>query len=149
MLARLVLETDIDAIVEMAAAATAESFPHLEFSEERCRSTIQRYLDTASPTMFAVEHERELVGFSLAEWGQHGFSTSILAEQRVIYVKPENRGTRAAVELVSIFSTWAERVGAKEVYLDLSNGRRTEQALRYMRRFGFHPVGATLRKVSP
>jgi GNAT superfamily N-acetyltransferase len=146
MLARLALETDIEAIVELAAGATAESFPHLEFSAERCRGTLQRYLDTANP-VFVVEEGRSIVGFSLAEWGQHGFSTSTLAEQRVIYVKPENRGTRAAAELVSIFSAWAERMGAKEIRLDLANGRRTEQAARYMRRFGFQPIGVSLRKV--
>jgi GNAT superfamily N-acetyltransferase len=148
MFARLVLERDVDTIVEMAAAATAESFPHLEFSEERCRGTIQSYFETSDPTMFAVEDNGELVGFSLACWGPHGFSTSILAEQRVIYVKPENRGTRAAAELVSIYSQWAEQVGAKEIRLDLANGRRTEQAARYMRRFGFHPNGVTLRRTA-
>jgi len=146
MLARLATEADEEAIVAMAPHAIAESFPHLTYSEARWRETFRQYLDTSDIVFFVVEEQREVIGCIVVAWGQSAFSDSLFAEQRIIYVKPDKRGTRAAAELVTAYSQWAERLGITDVDIHLANGRRTEQIVRYMRRLGFESVGAALRK---
>lgn len=144
--ARLATKGDEEQIVAMAPAAVAESFPHLNYCEERWRNTFQVYLETSEIVFFVAEENREVVGFNVIAWGESAFSDSLFAEQRVIYVKPEKRGTRAAAELVMAYSQWAERLGITDVDIHLANGRRTKQIVRYMRQFGFESVGAALRK---
>lgn len=146
MLSRLAIEADEAPIAAMMPAAVAESFPYLTFSPERWRETFRSYLENADLVFFVVEERREVLGFSVVSWGPNAFSDSLFAEQRLIYVKPDKRGTRAAAELVTAFTQWADRLGIKDVDIQLTNGRKPEQAERYLRRFGFETVGATLRK---
>lgn len=146
MLSRLATEFDEEQIVAMAPAAVAESFPHLTYSEERWRETFRHYLATSEIVFFVAEENREVFGFNVVAWGESAFSDSLFAEQRIIYVKPDKRGTRAAAELVTAYSRWAERLGITDVDIHLANGRRTKQIVRYMRRLGFENVGAALRQ---
>lgn len=114
---RLALESDEDAFAALARAATAESLPHLTFHEERCRDVFRTYIDEANPVVWMALSGREPIGLLLAEWGPHGFADGLLAEQRLMYVSPENRGSRATAELISAFKAWAHQLGASEIRL--------------------------------
>lgn len=114
ILARLALEREEDAFVEICRKALGELYPRLTFSPERTRGVFRCYIEEASPVIWVCEHNRVIVGFCMAEWGDHAFADGLLAEQRLIYVSPDHRGTRAAAKLLSAFNQWADQLGAVE-----------------------------------
>ncbi|WP_162239533.1 GNAT family N-acetyltransferase [Methylobacterium sp. Leaf87] len=138
---------DEAAIVEMAAVAVPETFPHLNFSPTRTRESFRRSLADQAPVYFVVETPaRQVVGFQVVAWGNSDFSTALVVEQRVIFVRPEFRGSDAAASLIRHLVQWAERLGADEMYVNVASGRRQQSTARYIRRFGFTDVGSVLRK---
>lgn len=150
MLVRPAIENDLREIVDMAAAAVPETFPHLTFSAIRVRASFRRALEQQNPAYFVVEAPgRRLVGFQIVSWGSSDFSTALIAEQKVIYVRPENRRSSAAALLVRNLMAWSARLGVDELYVNVGSGRRTKATARFIRGFGFENVGSVLRKVGP
>ena len=149
MLVRLALETDEDVCVELARLQTEETLPHIPFHEPTARRTFARYLATASPTIFVCEDDdRRIVGFLIAYINDYAFSTGHFVNQEVIYVRPEKRGTRAAARLIRAFNEWADRLNPREVFAGVANGIKVERTTRFLEKFGFAPVGASLRRIT-
>src|SRR5690625_3519231 len=146
MFVRLALESDMDAIIEMAAANMAETLPELEYSEDRVRDTVYSYLDTASPTFFVVEDSREVIGMLMADILEFRAADGLFTIQEVLYVKPEKRGSRASVILMKQLIEWSENLGAKEIIGGNDNGFNSERTARFLEHFGFQRVGFSMRR---
>ena len=147
MFARLALEEDFNDIFEMAALYTAEVLPEHKVEFNACRRTMDDYLETASPTIFVCEGKnRALVGFTLAYVHKFAFKSALFTVQEIIYVKPENRGSRAAALLTQTFVEWSDNLGAEECIAGNSNGFRSERTARFFQRFGFEHVGYSLKR---
>lgn len=147
MFVRLAIPSDETELLEMAAAASAETFPHLRFSVSRARATIRRSMTDHMPVFFVVEGaHRELIAFQVALWGESDFTDAEIVEQRVIFVRPEHRGSEAAALLLRHLDDWSVRLGAHELYVNVGSGRRQRATARYVRRFGFEEIGSVLRK---
>lgn len=147
MLTRLALENEEDKVVELARAHYAELQPEAEFDEERARRTFELYLCAAHPTIFVVEHKREIVGFLIATIHDYAAKDGHFTRQEVIYVRPDKRGTRAAAKLIEHFYSWSDTIGASECFTGLAVNDKLERNIRFMERFGFEHVGVTLRRV--
>lgn len=152
MLVRHPLESEEDAVIDLFRRGSDESCPHLEFSEERSRATYRRYLDTAAPTIFVVEHEREIIGFLTAYISDFTFADGFYVSQDVLYVRPDKRGTRAAAALLKTYNQWADRLGAAEVYTGVASSHRSnkltpERTAKFLTYFGFDAVGQLLRRI--
>lgn len=152
MLVRLPLESEEDAVIDLVRMDAAETVPHLPFSEDRARATFRRYLETANPTVFVVEDNREIVGFLTAYLTDYTFADGFYVAQDVIYVRPDKRGTRAAAHLVKTLRDWGFGLGATEVFAGIANGYKSnkltpERTARFMGHFGFQPVGQLLRMI--
>jgi len=146
MFVRLALESDIDAVVEMASD-NMKTRPDIEFDEFKCRETYYAYLDRASPTIFVVEDKREVVAFLLADMYEYRAASGLFTCQEVLYVKPANRGTRAAVLLMKHFIAWSVMLGAKEIIGGVDNEFNTERTAKFLEHFGFKRVGFAMRRV--
>lgn len=147
MLVRLALEEDFDAIVEMARMNIEETRSELDFDEVMCRETLYGYLDKASPTIFVAEVNREVVGFLLAEMNSYRAAAGLFTTQEVLFVRPANRGTRAAVALMKHFIAWSEQLGAKEIIGGNDNNFRSDRTARFLEHFDFERVGYAMRRV--
>lgn len=145
MFVRLALESDFDAIVEMARD-NALTVPHLTFSEERVRLTLARYLASANPTIWVVEDRRRAVGFLQAYWWGYDAFDGLFTVQQVIYVHPDKRGTRASVLLMKQLVAWSEKLGAKEIIGGNDNEFNSERTAKFLEHFGFRRVGFAMRK---
>lgn len=141
MLVRLALEADIDEIVEMGRANAEETKQRDVFSEFRAREVCYQYLDTADPTIFVCEKDRAVIGFLIAGFASYDHRDGFFTTQRVLYVKPENRGTRAAVLLIKHLIDWSKRIGAAEVLGGNDNGFQSERTAKFLSHFGFENVG--------
>jgi len=149
MFVRLALEEDIDAIVEMGRAYAEEAaklFQGVEFDEYHARETFYRYLDKADPTIFVVEKDRQIVGFMAASFSQFMFSSGVFTTADLIYVKPENRGSRAAFLLVKEFDAWSDTLKAKMSFGGNSNALYTEKVTRLYESQGYRVSGASMVK---
>lgn len=145
MFVRLAMPEDVDAVVEMARENIAETRPDMQFNEAKCRATYQRYLDTASPTIWVVEQRRETVAFLLADMYDYEAADGFFTVQRVIYVAHAHRGSRAAVLLMKTLIAWSLRLGAKEIVGGVDNGFNVERTAKFLEHFGFERVGHAMR----
>jgi len=143
---RLAMPDEEDDLVEMGRRDVEETMPSMEwFDEVTWRQTFRRYLDRAHPTFFVAERtDGKLAGFLEAYiWG-YEYRTGLYVGQRVLYVTPENRGTRAAASLVKHLLSWARDLGAVEVIGGNSNSFNSERTARFLEHLGFRRVGYTL-----
>lgn len=141
MFVRLALESDFDEIVEMGRHNAETTKPLDSYSEEIVRETLQQYLDSADPTVFVCEKNRKLIGFLLAAFGTYEYRAGFYVVQKIMYVKPEYRGTRAAVLLMKHLVDWARRIGAVEITGGNDNAFNSERTAGFLGHFGFQKVG--------
>ncbi len=146
MLVRLALPEDFDDIVAMSRVNMEQTRPTLTFSEERCRETLNDYLEQASPTIWVAEEERKVIGFLAADFFPHQAAHGLYVVQQVLFVTPERRGSRAAAKLMRELIAWAEHMGANEIIGGNDNEFNSERTARFLEHFGFKRVGAAMRR---
>lgn len=144
MFVRLALESDADRVVDMAAAALAETLPNEPVDRARIRATFGQYIATAESTVFVVESKRQVIAFLQAGIGGYDYRAGFFTTQRVIYVLPEKRGTRAAALLMQEFIRWSRQIGAAEALGGNHNGFRSSRMTTFLARFGFADVGRVM-----
>lgn len=147
MFVRLVMPEDEDAITEMAKANIEETRPAMKFLEENCRETFRESIETALPTIWGVEKNRELIAFMMAGMYEYEAAEGLYTTQKVLYVKPEYRGSRAAILLVKNFIEWSKMLGANEIIGGNDNEFNSERTARFLEHFGFKKVGFTMIRV--
>lgn len=145
--ARLILESDKAAFLDLAQMQVEETVPGKVFDPERAGRAFDSAIAKAHPTIFVAEQRREVIGYLAAELCEYSFASGIYVEQRVLYVRPDKRGSRAAASLVQEFIRWGEIVGADEWIFGVSNGIDTDRTARFFEKFGAERVGYHLRKV--
>lgn len=146
MFVRLALDTDEDAIVALGRMNAEETKQADVFSETRAREVIEEYLVTANPTIFVVDHYRKLVGFLIAYTGRYEHRDGFFTSQRVLYVRPEFRGSRAAILLMKELVRWSAEIGAAEIVGGNDNGFQSERTAGFLAHFGFEKVGYAMTK---
>jgi len=145
MFVRLAMPEDVDIVTEMARENIEETRPDMQFNEAKCRATYQRYLDTASPTIWVVEHKRMPIAFLLADMYEYEAADGFFTVQRVLFCRHAHRGTRAAVLLMKILIAWSQRLGAREIIGGNDNDFNSERTAKFLGHFGFERVGFAMR----
>lgn len=144
MKVRLVEKEDIDAIVEMSRD-NAKTRPNLKFNEVRTRATIVQSILKGSPVIFVVESKGEVIGFLMANYFVYHAFDGLFTVQEVLYVKPEKRGSRAAVLLMKALIAWSKRLGAVEIIGGNDNETNSDRTAKFLSHFGFKKVGHAMR----
>lgn len=147
MFCRLAMPQDEAAVLALAKMQVEETLPHLDYDPEVTRQTFRESVTRADPTILVVEDKREVIGYLMALMRPYAFTRGVFAAQEVIYVRPCNRGSRAAALLIKGFLIWAEKINAREVYMGIANGYHPDRTARLFGHFGFELVGHHLRKV--
>lgn len=146
MFVRLALENEEDDFVRMGVANLEETMPGEPYSIPILRETFRKYIQRADPTIWVVEDRRKLIGFMMAHMCAFDYRDGLYTTQRVIYVSPENRGTRAAVLLVRELTRWSISLGAAKIEGGNDNNFRTDRTASFLEHFGFKRVGLHLTK---
>lgn len=145
--ARLAMPEDKDAVLSLAQMQVEETLPHLDFRRELAEETFDQSIAHAYPTIFVVEDNREVVGFLMGMLEGYAFTTGVFVLQEVIYVRPDKRGTRAAVHLIKEFARWGEIVGAREIIFGIANGFQPQRTAKLFEKLtGAKIVGYCLKK---
>lgn len=137
---------DFDDIIEMGRHNAETTKPLDPYDVGRVREVLQQYLDTASPTVFVCEDRRKLVGFLFAGFGDYDYRGGFYTTQKILYVRPENRGSRAAVLMMKHLIGWSRDLGAVEIMGGNDNGFNSERTAGFLQHFGFEKVGFTMAK---
>lgn len=135
------MEGDADAVLALAEQQVAETLPHLTFERSFAEAAFQQALTGGDLAIVAESDSGQIVGFLHARIYGYTFCSGIFVSQEVVYVRPDKRGTRAAVELLSEYIRWGDVVGAKEILFGISNGRNPDRAAKLFEHLGAERVG--------
>ena len=146
---RRATQEELPVLLDMAEAMHAESprYRDIPLSEGKLQSILQRMHD--HPTLGALlvaEKEGAVVGMMWGYVDEFFFSEEKYATDILLYVLPEQRGTRAAWRLVKAFEDWAENVGALFIQPGVSTGIDNEGYARFYERMGYSVTGLNLSK---
>lgn len=147
MYVRLALEEDFPAIVEMARLNIEETRPDLAFDEHLAWETCYSYLDSAEPTIFVCEDKGQVIGLTLSSINAYRAAAGLFTTQEVLFVRPEKRGTRAAVLLMKNLIDWSKQLGAKEIIGGNDNEFNSDRTAAFLEHFGFRRVGYAMKRV--
>ena len=142
---RLLVEADRERIIELGRQNVAELVPWLDFNLDRINGLVTRSL-AGNLTFFVAEEDDEVIGYLVAEKVPYPASSGFYVDQRLFYVEPRKRGSRAAAKLFTGFVRWAELQQAEEIFAGIGWGDRSVAASRWMRRFGFEPAGQQIMR---
>jgi GNAT superfamily N-acetyltransferase len=143
---RLARETDRDALRAMGEAMQAELRPDLPYDDERWNGNIDRCLVQQWPTILVVTGDEELIGFLMANCADWEGAAGFFIYQRLLYVRPDKRGTRAAAVLLSRFVRWAETFNPIEIDCAIGEGQRSALGARFLKSLGFEPAGQQIMR---
>lgn len=147
MYVRLAMEYDEAAFLQMAVANIEETLPGEPYNVGKLSSLFRRGITTAQPTIFVVEHRRKVIGFAMSYMFDFDYRDGHYTTQRVIYVSPEHRGTRAAVILVKELVRWSKSTGAVKIEGGNDNSFKSDRTAAFLEHFGFKRVGHHLEKL--
>ena len=138
----------VDTLVQMGKEMQQEApeFRSLTFNEQKTRDYIARCIHGVKNLALVAIESDEIVGFMFAHCGDFYFANETFAEDSALYVIPERRGSRVAMQLIAEYGKWADRLGALRCYIATNTGIKTEKALNLFKRCGFDPLGYTLVK---
>lgn len=144
---RLIMPRDLNDVLSLAEMQVEETLPHLDFRRDLAEDTFWRSVTKGHPTGFVAEQDGEVIGYLMARLDEYSFASGVFVSQEVIYVRPDKRGTRAAVHLIKEFMRWGEIVGAQEWLFGVSNGFQPDRTARLFEKVtGAERVGYHLRK---
>jgi len=147
ILIRLLMPQDVPDVLNLAKMQVEETLPHLTFDPDITRMTLEQSIDFADPTIFVAEKDRKVIGYLMALINSYAFTDGIFTVQEVLYVHPDNRGSRAAAKLVKAFIDWSDRLEAKETIFGISNGFQPERTASFFEHFGAKRCGFYLKKL--
>lgn len=148
MLVRLGLEDEAEEIVDMTILNVTETRSEHVVVPDVVRATYQSYLDRANPVFYVAEHQRRVVGFVMYSVCRYRFTHGQFMAQEVLFVRPEFRGTRAAVLLMKQLIADAERLEIREIVGGNDNSFNSDRTRRFLEHFGFKMVGYSMRRLS-
>lgn len=145
---RLAMPEDRDAVLSLAKMQVEETLPHLEFREDLTSQAFSNAVSKGDPLCLVYEGPHGISGMLWARIYDYAFASGVFVSQEVVYVRPDKRGTRAAVQLLLEYIRWGgEDVNAREILFGISNGRNTERVARLFEKLGAQRVGTHHRIV--
>lgn len=130
----------------MNMAAESEQFRDMNMEFGQVRDFMFRM--SASPTCFikVALYDRSVVGMIIGQMAHYEFHNSLYAYDRLLYVDPKSRGSRAAQMLITAFEQWARDNGASRVLLGISTDVHKERTEQFYNKLGYCTVGALTSK---
>lgn len=135
---RLAEESDIPTLVEMGAEMiAASSFAAMPYSPEKTAESIRRDIEHAFAAV-SVEGDT-ITGVILGDVVQPWYSEHAMGLEKVLYVRPQFQGSRAALMLVKAWAAWCLDSGALQLRPGTSAG--SAAADRLYEALGFERAG--------
>lgn len=137
------------AIQAMTQACMAEGkYASQRYDAQRMVDLVDEYIEDAYRTKacFIAEQDGDVAGMLVTELARYPFRYGLCAVEVAFYIKPEYRGTTAAVRLIARMQEWAEESGADTFLVSVSAPHDGTPAESVYERLGFTKWGTLMRK---
>lgn len=111
--------------------------PTIKESMIMCRADMKR----DGVNCFISYKGEEAVGFLVGVCSKAFHRPGVVAEQKLWYVTPPYRGSRAALSLMQAYENWALLNGATQIFTGTANRRYSEPTSRLLEKLGYARVG--------
>lgn len=141
---RFAIEKDIPELISLGRDIYQESQQKgLGFSEIRLKNQLKACLQPNSKNycVFVAERNGRIIGVFWGHIDQHFFSEALVATEYMFYVKPDFRGTSAALRLMHAYKTWAKNRKAQEIMICMTIGVEPGKFDKFVQKLGFKYVG--------
>lgn len=131
---------DIPEIIGFAAAIHAESAITLPpLNPEAAAEYCLRLIDSEGGFVYVADDGEKIVGFIWAHTDRPWYGDQLTVIEDILFVAPEYRGSRCAIQLIGGLLAWAKSINAERVISGVSTGNMA--AARLYRAFGFMDAG--------
>ena len=142
---------DIEAMIELGRQFHAECtvpFPLLD--DGMVRDLTPRLLDlpneflaflAVDPRIGVRGRHEDVFGMLIAEAAHYVFSPETVVQHDILYVRPDRRGSSAAVRLIRGFEDWARAIGATHATLSVHSGISPRRTGRLYEKLGYSYQG--------
>lgn len=146
---RRVIAEDIGEILEMARAFHAESpvFCSMPFDAVKVQTLVGEAIRNPDWLALVAVGDHGLTGMSLVFIAPSYFSQALECMDLAYYVRPEARGTTAAIRMLQEITKWAIDSGACRLTIAPRTGIRDEQLNRFFTKAGLE-YGGTMHTVA-
>lgn len=144
---RVAQPSDLQELLALLEAFHGESIFSQDTVLNRAKLTAFVQKTLIEPNRICIVHEAvgRIDGLALAYIAEYFFSRDRAAWDFAVYVVPERRGSRVAFRLWKGLKSWAEREGAKTLWLGTSAGIQPERSRKFYRGLGMDEVGSIYR----
>lgn len=116
-----IIDTEMEAfqLVMLAKEHHREMAPHLEFSDAVAMANAVRFIsmpDLTTETMFLCFKGETPVGYFIGNISSYYFTNQRCANQTLLFVSEQYRGTRAAILMFEFFEEWARTNNCAEIF---------------------------------
>ena len=145
---RVATLADVPQLVELGKRVHAESprYSRLSYSEARVADALEGLITNVDGLALVHEHEGRIAGYVLAFIQPEWFSDTLTANELVLYVVPELRGTTIGPALIGGLVAWAAQRGVPYVQAGVASGILTEQTAKLYEHVGFSRCGILLER---
>lgn len=150
MIIRPLVADDISAVLDCIqnAGAEAEWLDRLRFDPSYVALSLATFIER--PNYLAIgcqiEADGELAGFLIAELGSPWYTPTVIASEKMFYVRPEHRKNGVARRLIKHYLGWAEEQGVPEENIGNGLGIAPDKVRKLCEDLGFQAVGFILKR---
>ena len=144
---RVARETDIPAMVALARDMVAESnYANLPFDEKVTTETLRKMVRSRTCGVWLAVDKQHTMGLIAGQVSRATFSQEVVAEDSVVYVGADFRGSELAVVdgMLRAFCLWAAEQGARRITVSNSAGANDAAYVAKLGRYGFKWAGSVM-----
>ncbi len=142
---RFATKDDIPIAMQMGRTMLAESrFSDYGVNEVKLHAAMMAMVGpTEQACLFLAQRGNgEIAGMLAGYVTDYFFCDAVVAQDRWFYVRPEHRGSSAAVKLLLAFRQWAQNRKVNEFSINMSVGIDMARFNKFMMHFGFACCGS-------
>jgi|GEM_PF-4333755 len=134
---------DFQVVMQLLEDAFRESrYTHLAMAKVRLSKLVKSLLrPPPSQRIFLALNDGVPVGLIGGTVSPYIFADALTATVQQIYLRPEARASRLALDMIEAFAAWAKAQGALEVTVHMTGGPDADRVGTFLSRHGFTHTG--------
>lgn len=140
---------DIEKLIALGRLMHIESvYASLDFNEEKLFIFGMSILASQNYICMVAENsDGIIVGMFVGYWSEHPFGRSKIANDFILFVEPDARGTTAAPRLIKSFENWCRDHDVSMIALGTSTGVNPERTFALYEKLGYTLTGSMAFKL--
>ena len=134
---------DLAQLIAMGAEMHQTSnFQDMRFDRRQFAEFVVELIAGADHQVFLAERVGRIVGALLASVVKSYIGPDLVAHEHALFVRPEGRGSVAALRLLHAYRDWATERGARRISAGNSAGMDDEKYVKLLSHAGFQRAGS-------